>query len=60
MSRSEYDANEAMSAGTWQNRQGRPQEWQREVRPVHGAGVVYAAYWFVIFAAIVGFSLVAA
>lgn len=27
MSRSEYDANQALKEGTWQNRQGRDNEW---------------------------------
>jgi hypothetical protein len=27
MNRSEWDANQAMKEGTWQNRQGRDNEW---------------------------------
>lgn len=42
MDRYSYDANEAMSNYSWQSRQGRPEEWQREERPVPGTGVVLA------------------
>lgn len=45
MSRNEYDANQALAANTWQNRQGRPEEWER--RPKHGTGVVTAVYWVI-------------
>ena len=48
MSRSEYDASEAMDPSTWQNRQGRENEWQapanRERRGAPGGGIVRSVF----------------
>lgn len=46
MNREDFDAHEALTPGTWQNRQGRENEWQapanRERRGAPGGGIVRA------------------
>jgi len=54
MNRNEFDANEALAASSWQNRQGRPEEWEQ--RAPHGAGVVLAVL-FTVMAAATGFAV---